>query len=74
MPSFAAILTHIIFALCWVGWLCMLGGAAGMQAKCGGYGPINLSKLTNSTIVPGSADDWIIEDGCSSAKTTSLIW
>lgn len=46
----------------------MLGGVAGMQAKCGGY----LGKEVNISI--GGQDLKGFAEGCDTTNTTAFIW
>lgn len=44
----------------------MLGGNAGMQARCGGY-------LGKPVAIPGFPDEYDFED-CDTTTTTSFVW
>ncbi|PSC75456.1 malate synthase [Micractinium conductrix] len=46
----------------------MLGGVAGMQAKCGGY----LGKTVNVKI--GGKDFTEFQEGCDTTNTTAFVW
>ncbi|KAL4424803.1 hypothetical protein ABPG77_000843 [Micractinium sp. CCAP 211/92] len=60
--------TLLLFSISWLSWIVMLGGVAGMQAKCGGY----LGHTVNITI--GGQDFTGIDEGCDTTNTTAFIW
>ena len=59
---------YTVFATSWLSWIIMLGGVAGMQAKCGGY----LGKEVNISI--GGQDLKGFAEGCDTTNTTAFIW